>query len=768
MRSAYAREGGGGANASLRPPPGSTAARLELDAAGGHGENDPGLALTQPIAPPRRKGRLAFAGLVLVAAAFAASAAAPRNVLVLQSYERGAEPFDTIATEFRAALAAGSPSPVELHEISLATALYPGGESEEAFVRYLASFEARRPFDLVVTIGGSATRFVQRHRTRIFKSTPLLIAGADRRLLEPQALTPDDAAVATRLDLAGAFANILQLFPQTTEVVGILGRSPLEQYWVEELRREFQPFADRVRLTFWDDLPYQAILERAAELPAGTAIFYGFYVTDVDGVSHADDSALDALHSVAAAPLFGLFDHQLGRGIVGGPLIPVRGVAQEAAGAANRLLAGEEPARVRPPSVVAAAPTFDGRELDRWRIGADRLPPGSWVRFREPTLWQAHKGKILGTAAVLGLEAALIVALSVSLAGRRRAERDLRKSREQYALAVEGTTDGLWDWDVRTGVIDFTPRSRTLLGIAAGEPADRLAAWEERIHPDDRHRVQAALQAHLDGKSPAFRAEHRLGPGEGSTRWVLARGKALRDAEGRAIRLVGALTDVTERRLAEEAVRDLSRRLIVAQEDERARLARELHDDLTQRLARLAIDVGRAEQEGGGSRAEATMRLVREGLVRLSEDVHALSYRLHPSLLEDLGLAEALQVECDRFGRLSGIAVDLVLSDVPQPVSRGAALCLFRVAQEALRNVDRHARARTVEVRLQGLDGGLQLAVQDDGVGFDPAAVRGRRSLGHASMRERIHLAGGELDIESAPDQGTTVVAWVPLAEERG
>ncbi len=344
----------------------------------------------------------------------------------------------------------------------------------------------------------------------------------------------------------------------------------------------------------------------------------------------------------------------------------------------------------------------------------------------------------------------------------------MRRSREQYALAVEGTADGLWDWNVRTGAIEFTRRGRTLLGIAPEDPAERIAAWEERIHPDDRAQVLGALRAHLEQATPAFRAEYRLWPDREGTRWILAHGRALRDPAGRAVRLVGALTDVTERRLAEEAIRDLSRRLIQAQEDERARLARELHDDLTQRLARLAIDAGRAEQEGGGSRAEATMRLVREGLVRLSEDVHALSYRLHPSLLEDLGLADALQVECDRFGSLSGIAVDLALRDVPQPVSRGAALCLFRVAQEALRNVDRHARARAVEVRLQGLDGGLQLAVQDDGVGFDPAAVRERRSLGHASMRERVHLAGGELDIESAPGQGTTIVAWVPLGEERG
>lgn len=705
---------------------------------------------------------------LLAAAALAAHAAPPRRVLVLQSYERGVEPFETFADEFRAALVAGSRDPVEIHEIPLSSALYPGVASAEPFLGYLSAFDAQRRFELVVAIGGPATRFIQEHRARIFASTPVLVAGADRRLVAPESLTASDAVISTRHDAGGAFANILQLLPDTAEIVVVLGRSPHEQYWAAELRREFQPYAGRARLTFWDDLPYQKMLDRAAALPPRSAILYVLYLTDVEGVPHVEDAALGALRSVAAAPLFGLFDFQLGNGIVGGPLIPVLDVAREAAGAASRLLAGEAPARVRPPPIVPAAPAYDGRELARWKIDAARLPPGSAVLFREPTLWQAHRWKILGVLAVGVLQAALILALTLALIGRGRAERDLRKSREQYALAVEGTTDGLWDWDVRTGVIDFTPRSRTLLGIAAGEPADRLAAWEERIHPDDRHRVQAALQAHLDGKSPAFRAEHRLWPGEGSTRWVLARGKALRDAGGRAIRLVGTLTDVTERRLAEEAVRDLSRRLIVAQEDERARLARELHDDLTQRLARLAIDAGRAEQEGGGSRAEATMRLVREGLVRLSEDVHALSYRLHPSLLEDLGLAEALQVECDRFGGLSGIAVDLALRDVPQPISPGAAICLFRVAQEALRNVDRHACARAVEVRLQGLDGGLQLAVQDDGVGFDPAAVRGRRSLGHASMRERIHLAGGELDIESAPGQGTTVVAWVPLAEERG
>jgi len=220
-----------------------------------------------------------------------------------------------------------------------------------------------------------------------------------------------------------------------------------------------------------------------------------------------------------------------------------------------------------------------------------------------------------------------------------------------------------------------------------------------------------------------------------------------------------------ERERAAAQIRELAGRLIGAQEKERARLARELHDDITQRLARLAIDVGRCELGTSDVPPAETARGVREGLVKLSEDVHALSYRLHPSILEDLGLAAALRAESEHFTRQESVAVDVKLGELPEKISREPALCLFRVAQEALRNVARHARARVVEISLRGLDNGLQLVVRDDGCGFDPASQRARGSLGLASMRERVHLTGGELDVESAPGQGTTILAWVPLGE---
>ncbi len=203
--------------------------------------------------------------------------------------------------------------------------------------------------------------------------------------------------------------------------------------------------------------------------------------------------------------------------------------------------------------------------------------------------------------------------------------------------------------------------------------------------------------------------------------------------------------------------------MIKAQEEERSRLARELHDDVTQRLASLAIDAGREERKLLSPADGSAMRTIREGLVRLSEDVHALSYRLHPSILEDLGLVEALKSECERFLITCPVRLATSVQDVPDNVPRDVALCLFRIAQEGLHNIARHARATQAEVWLRPLDDGLQLVVKDNGVGFDPATHRPGASLGHAGMRQRAFFLGGTIEIDSSFGHGTMIVAWVPL-----
>jgi PAS domain S-box-containing protein len=412
--------------------------------------------------------------------------------------------------------------------------------------------------------------------------------------------------------------------------------------------------------------------------------------------------------------------------------------------------------------LVRGAIERSARTGDLLRVEYRILPGDGGVR------WVASRGRPRFTSAG---EPDRLLGVSMDITERKRADEELRASEARLMFCADLAGLAFYEVDFAEGAAYPDDRLRDLCGM----PADRnrglqaLEFWMEHLHPDDRQRVLELRRQLHDGRLERLSLEYRyLHPAHGE-KWIqhLA-GVATRDATGRSVRTFGVLREITERRRVEEELRDLSRRLIGAHEEERALLARELHDDVTQRLAVLAIEIGRAELAAPGGAAGEAMRAVREGLVRLSEDIHTLAYQLHPSVLEELGLAEAIRTECERIGRKGRVDLSLEIDPRPATVGRDAAFCLFRVAQEALNNMIRHAGARTASVTLRQMDGGLLLAVRDDGVGFDQASPGKGRHLGLASMRERVGLVSGTLDIESAPGQGTAIVAWVPVEGAAG
>ena len=230
---------------------------------------------------------------------------------------------------------------------------------------------------------------------------------------------------------------------------------------------------------------------------------------------------------------------------------------------------------------------------------------------------------------------------------------------------------------------------------------------------------------------------------------------ALRESEGKA-------------RASFDEVRELAGRLITAREEERARIARDLHDDIGQRVASLSIGLSRAQRHipEGSNPSRQALSALEQQTTRLSADLRHLSHELHPSALEHLGLLEALRERCDDFTQDSGVAVRLDVSDTWPEVSDAFALCLYRVAQEALRNAARHAGARHVTVALARLDGHLTMAVSDDGCGFDPTnATACRKGLGLISLAERVRMLGGQLAITAAPGNGTHLAVTLPAGE---
>ncbi len=585
---------------------------------------------------PHRFSRLAAWVLLLihVIALPAPSAAqdAPKRVLVLYSF--GREYFEEFGRELRTELARLSSEPVELFEVSLETARFPETTTEGPFLDYLDALFADRHLDLVIAVAGPAARFCVKHREKLFPSTPMVLGGLERRVLRNTASARNTRAVPMVIDFTLAIENILRVAPDTTDIVVVLGGSAISKFWREETEREFRSFSDKIRFTWLQGLSLREMRERVAALPPSAAILFGEY-GDAAGDVNGQDHALATLHQVASAPIFGLFDTQLGKGIVGGPLISEREASRLTASTAHRILNGEPMANIEERPVTAGSPVYDFRELERWEIKEALLPPGSTVLFRPSSLWSLYR-----------------VPLAIGL------------------------------------------------GVVA---------------------LQTAL-------------------------------------------IVGLLFHRSRRRVAEEEARALARRLLTAHEDERRRLARELHDDLSQRLARLSIDAARVERSLSPSPEKESVRTMRADLARLGDDVHALAYQLHPSVLDDLGLNEALKVECEQFSRRESIQAQLTAFEAPLELPPDVAVCLFRIAQEALRNVARHSRANRVSLAVTTTNGSVRMKVSDDGVGFHPAQLR-VRSLGHAGMRERARLVGGTLEVESAPGRGATVDVSVPLRQ---
>src|SRR4051812_41542014 len=347
---------------------------------------------------------LLLCALLLAATTPRASAAEgerPRRVLMVHSFGSSAPPFTTHSTAFESTIKHELGTAVDLDEVSLDMARYAQPDMEQAFAEFLGKRIAEWQPDLVVPIGSPAGRFVAKFRDKLFPQTPVIYTGMDRRTLPADAVAKNATFVGEDFDLKGLVEDMLQLDPQTNNVVVILGATPLERYWTAEFQEAFKPFAGRVKFTWTNDLSFGQMLDLVSKLPPHSFVLLGLLMRDASGVTYNEDDALARLHAVSRAPISGMFQHEVGLGIVGGRLYQGELEGIESAQVAARILRGE-PASSIPPRVIGTRnPLYDGRELRRWGISESRLPPGSIVLFREPTFWERYRWQVAGAAAVI-------------------------------------------------------------------------------------------------------------------------------------------------------------------------------------------------------------------------------------------------------------------------------------------------------------------------------------------------------------------------------
>ena len=647
---------------------------------------------------------------------------------------------------------------------------FPDPSYVSDFEDYLVRKYRDRRIDLLIANGTDEAALAGRLQARLTSQPPIVVIGHNARRPVPKSTGHTYRyAMKESLDLA------LRVHPDTRHVFVVCGTSPLDAWYENEFRSQVPAPPRGVEFTFLRGHFEPALTDRLAALPEHSIVFLVTLSSDRDGRQFRTASVSERLVSASNAPIYTW--NGIVPGVFGGRLLSHELAAEKAMELALRVLHGERPEVIPITAIDVSVDALDWRQLDRWNVSEGRIPAGVELRFREPGVFEQYRGYILTAAALLLFQTLLIGGLLIQRRNRRRAENSLRESEERFRVMADTAPVMVW----RSGPdqrCDFF--NQPWLEFRGRRLQDEMGeGWTEGVHPDDLHRCLATYTAAWPGRE-SFRMEYRLRRADGEYRWVLDTGVPRLASDGTLLGYIGSCIDITERRQAEEALRtneaalrqshaeteDLAGRLITAQEAERARIARDLHDDVSQQLAAISIAMSecrRPELQAGAELLEV-LTAVQGQTIELAEEIRLLSHDLHPGVLEHAGLVDALRSHCSDFATQHSLEVvveadaDLTISDMT------TALCLYRVVQEALRNVAKHANARQVRVTVRRVEEQVQLAVVDDGKGFTLAKAREHGGgLGLRSIEERIRLVGGRLSIETAPHMGTTITVWVKL-----
>ena len=369
---------------------------------------------------------------------------------------------------------------------------------------------------------------------------------------------------------------------------------------------------------------------------------------------------------------------------------------------------------------------------------------------------------------VLSLQLFLLVAgtsfmlLAVVVEDHKAAEQALAESEERLRLAAKVGRMFAYSWNAATDVVERSGDSADILGVNPDEVATG-AGISAMVHPDDKDMLEGAL-AKLTVENPVLQITYRIVRPNGVVAYLRRNSRAYFDGNGNLKRIVGMVADVTERRRAKEALAGMTRKLVEAQEQERARIGRELHDDITQRLAMLSIELQRLQADP--SEIQGRVQELRRQTDEIANDVQALSHELHASKLEYLGVVAGIRSWCREFGERERVEINFN-NDVVSRVPTEIGLTLFRISQEALHNAAKHSGVKQIDVQLSEHPNEILLTISDAGKGFDIEAAKQGRGLGLASMEERVRLVNGTIAIDSKPMGGTTIHVRVPFESER-
>jgi len=704
----------------------------------------------------------ALLDLLLCAVAVCAdevNAPAPKRVLLLHDYGQEAAGRGILDQNFQAVLRSAPRGTIEFYSETLELYRFPGESHDSLMHDYLRRKYSGIKIDVIVVVFDGPLDFVLRYRDDLFPGVPIVYLTLKRP--NPEARPPGTTGLWEGPRVRDSLEMALRLQPNTEHVYVITGRLNDKSFDANEALEPLKQFESRVAFHYLNDLPVDELIAKVKNLPEHSIVLCPQQNIGVGGRSIPPFEAAALLAQLSNAPVYGIVETWIGGGIVGGQVVSLEATGAELAQISLRILNGARPEDF-PVAAAPTAPMFDWRQLRRFNISEDHLPAGSDVRFREFTIWEQYRGRIILAAVIILVQALLILALLFQRQKRWRATRQLAESEREFSTLVENSPDVIARLDCNLRYIYVSSGLERAAGLSTDQFIGKTPS-EIRLDGYDSNAFEQSCSEAIASKKPV----HRAFDYGGRNYWTRVIPEFASDGTVESVMTISE--DVTDRVRAEQELRQLTGQLFHLQDEERRRIARELHDGTAQNLFAISINLAKLGQLDGSQQQEAH-QLITE-CVSLGDEslqeIRTLSYLLHPPLLDQVGLVSALQWFVEGFSKRSGIYVDVIaqaIGRLPQDVE----LALFRIVQESLANVRRHSGSNTASIRLDRTEEEVVLRIQDSGRGFprvgdtEDADEIVEMGVGIPGMKQRLLQLGGKLEIDWN-DQGTTVTAVVPL-----
>ncbi len=697
-------------------------------------------------------------GLLLCVLVPPAAAAEPavKNVLVLHNWANLPQSWTLMEATVRARI----PGQINFYTASVENPRFDEEVYRESLAETLRRGYGGVKLDVVIAATYPVLQFAMQYRDKMFPGVPIVFTDVSR---PEEQLWPGVTGVISPVGMRETIDLALRLHPNTNTVAIITGITEWDKYWLTVAHSELLRYQDKVREIDIIGPATQQIIEKVAELPPSTVVLFQLRPDDL---TQPALEPIDVLAEVAQRlPTYSAWQGlALNRGGVGGAYRNLPKDAVLNGEIVARVLSGERPENIPIVHDSDLQDHVDWRALQRWHIPESALPPGAIVEYRQLTFWQRDRKYIVIAVFLIVAQALLIAGLLLQRARKRKAEAVLRESEERFRVMADTTPTLVWMCDARGRITYLNGRRIVFTGTDSN--TDYGDNWITYVHPSDVEHMLGTLYDALKSKQ-AFSQEYRLRRSDGVYRWMFDVASPRVNGDGSFGGFIGSAIDTTDQKLAQQALAKVSGQLIEAQEQERSRIARDLHDDICQRLALLSMEIEQANRTSNGSSAATKPNLenIQKHCAEIAVDVQTLSHQLHSATLDCLGVVAAIRAFCGELSRQHQVSVEFTESNVPNYLPRDISLCLFRIAQEALHNALKYSETHQFSVALCATEEEVQLVVRDAGAGFDVEAKK-HRGLGLVSMQERVNLVHGRFSVESKPGQGTRIFAAVPFVAE--